>query len=77
MIQAFENVLAKQVVRNKLWNLIQKVLVEAYATKFLLFCAQITNLELSVGEKINRFVCRSKHEIREQVVVDPFNKGGY
>lgn len=51
MIQAFENVLAKHVVWNKLWNLIQKVLVEAYATKFLLFCAQITNLDLSVDEK--------------------------
>jgi hypothetical protein len=35
--------------------------------------AHITNLELSVDKKINHFVCRSKHEIHEQVAVDPFN----
>ena len=65
LIRAYGNVLPEQVVRNKLWNLTQKGSVEAYATEFQLLCAQITNLELSVGDKIDRFVRGLKLEIRE------------
>ena len=50
--------------------------MEAYATEFQLLCAQITNLELSVDDKIDLFVRGLKPEIREQVVVDPFNENG-
>jgi hypothetical protein len=76
LIRAYGNVLPEQVARNKLWNLTQKGSVEAYATEFQLLCAQIINLELSVGDKIDRFVRGLKPEIRERVVVDPFNEGG-
>ena len=73
-MRAYENVVPEQVARNKLWNLTQKGPVEAYATNFQLLCAQITNLELSVGNKIDRFVRGLKLEIRERVDVDPFNE---
>jgi hypothetical protein len=76
LIRAYRNVLLEQVARNKLWNLTQKGSVEAYATEFQLLCAQIINLELNVGDKIDRFVRGLKPGIRERVVVDPFNEGG-
>ena len=76
LYRAYGNVLPEQVARNKLWNLTQKESVETYATEFQLLCAQITNLELSVGDKIDRFVRGLKPEIHKRVVVDPFNEGG-
>jgi len=60
LIRAYGNVFPEQVARNKLWNLTQKGSVEAYATEFQFLCAQISNLELSVGDKIDCFVCRIK-----------------
>jgi len=50
--------------------------VEAYATEFQLLCAQITNVEFNVGDKIDRFVRGLKPKVCERVVVDPFNKCG-
>lgn len=35
---------------------------EGLCHQIVLFCAHITDLELSVDKKINHFVCRSKHE---------------
>jgi hypothetical protein len=56
--------------------LTQKWSVEAYATEFQLLCAQITNVEFNVGDKIDRFVRGLKPKVCERVVVDPFNKCG-
>jgi hypothetical protein len=47
--------------------------VEVYATKLQFFCAQITNLELNVDDKIYIFACGLKPKIHKRVVVDPFN----
>lgn len=76
LIQAYGNVLHEQVGRNKLLDLTQRGLVEAYATEFQLICAQITNLKLSMGDKSDRFVRGLKSKIRKRVVVDPFVQGG-
>ena len=50
--------------------------MKVYAINFQYFCAQITNLELSMGDKIDCFVHGLKLKIYERVVVDLFNKGG-
>lgn len=39
---------------NEFWH--KKKLVDIYAIQFQLFCAEINNLKLSVGDKIDHYV---------------------
>ena len=50
--------------------------MEVYVVGFHLFCAQITNLKLSVDNKIDCFVRGLKPKICKRVVLNPSNKGG-
>ena len=75
MIRAFGNVNLEQSARAKLRTLTQTGTVEEFANEFQNLCAQITEMPLSEGDKIERFTQGLRHEIQILVAIDPQNDG--